>query len=149
MFLKAYLTKYICCLWTTDSTTRFPALQSQNKLPSWTWISNSYATESFCQTARESARVSPPPGLTPYWDINRAEASAIQVPSLPLARAPISSGCLHTRYLLAQFQFLRGIGLVFQRGRFDSHRGQAWEMSRYKIAICECWIASRGKNFDR
>jgi hypothetical protein len=28
-------------------------------------------------------------------------------PSLPLARAPIFSGCLHTRYLLAQFQFLR------------------------------------------
>jgi hypothetical protein len=38
MLLKAYLTKYICCLWTTDSTTRFPAPQSQNKLPSWTWI---------------------------------------------------------------------------------------------------------------
>ena len=38
-------------------------------------MNNSYATEPFCQTARESARVSPPPGLTPYWDINRAEAS--------------------------------------------------------------------------
>jgi hypothetical protein len=44
-------------------------------------MNNSYATEPFCQTARESARVSPPPGLTPYWDINRAEASAI-FPSL-------------------------------------------------------------------
>jgi hypothetical protein len=70
-------------------------------------MNNSYATEPFCQTARESARVSlPPPGLTPYWDINRAEASAIfSFPSL--ARAPIFSSCLHTRYLPAQFQFLR------------------------------------------
>ena len=37
-------------------------------------MNNSYATEPFCQTARESAL---PPGLTPYWNINRAEATAI------------------------------------------------------------------------
>jgi hypothetical protein len=62
MLLKAYLTKYICCLWTTDSTTRFPAPQSQNKLPStsWTWIIHTQLSH-FAKTARESARVSLPP----------------------------------------------------------------------------------------
>ena len=49
-------------------------------------MNDSYATEPFCQTARESARDSPPPGLTPYWDINRAEASAIFSFSSPRPR---------------------------------------------------------------
>jgi hypothetical protein len=116
-------------LWTTDSTTRFPAPQSQNKLPSWTWLIHTQLSH-FAKLLENLHESLSPPGLTPYWDISRAEASAIFSFPSPRPRSQreypqswyyyvnITSRIVGT----VQGDYLPFDQVYFRRGRYQSGR---------------------------